>query len=420
MDDFQETADRVAIEALRGEFTDAAMQRDRARLAALFTPDGVLNMPNIPVRFTGREEIRLGGERLQAQWDFFVQNTHPGIIRIDGDTATGRTYIEEIARVLDGRSGLNFAIYHDTYRRTPEGWRFVERVYEVRYLDTTPLKGSAPGEGAAEEWAAAEEGVGEKAAGVGRAGQGVVGEEAVSKEGAGGKGAGEEVAGVGRVGEESVGEEVVGKESAAEGVARFGVPASADQLARTVEALRANGFTVELLDDAEAARARVKELIPAGATVFTGASETLRLSGITRDIEEGGHCEAIRPRVVTMDRATESDRIRRLVATPDVYVASVTAVTETGALVIASATGSQLPASAGGAGRAIWIIGAQKVVPDLPTALRRIEEHALPLESVRAQAVYGQPSAVNRLLILNAEQQPGRATILLLREAIGY
>ncbi|MEU6553214.1 nuclear transport factor 2 family protein [Streptomyces sp. NPDC046915] len=144
MSDFQAIADRVEIEALRGEFTDAAMMRDRARLASLFTPDGVLRMPNIPIELTGREEIRTGGERLQAQWDFFVQNTHPGTIQIDGDTATGRAYMQEIARALDGRQGLNYAIYHDRYRRTPDGWRFTERVYEVRYLDTTPLAGSAP------------------------------------------------------------------------------------------------------------------------------------------------------------------------------------------------------------------------------------------------------------------------------------
>jgi hypothetical protein len=70
--------------------------------------------------------------------------------------------------------------------------------------------------------------------------------------------------------------------------------------------------------------------------------------------------------------------------------------------VIASASGSQLPGYAGGSLRAIWVVGAQKVVPDLTTALRRVEEHCLPLESARAQAVYGGPSAINRLLILNA------------------
>ena len=144
MSDFQAIADRVEIEALRGEFTDAAMMRDRARLASLFTPDGALRMPNIPVELIGREEIRAGGERLQDQWDFFVQTTHPGTIQLDGDTATGRAYIQELARARDGRQGLNYAIYHDRYERTGDGWKFTERVYEVRYLDTTPLAGSAP------------------------------------------------------------------------------------------------------------------------------------------------------------------------------------------------------------------------------------------------------------------------------------
>jgi ketosteroid isomerase-like protein len=144
MTDFQAIADRVEIEALRGEFTDAAMMRDRARLASLFTEDGVLRMPDVPIEMNGREEIRSGGERLQAQWDFFVQNTHPGVIRIDGDTATGRAYMQEIARMQSGFQGLNYAIYHDRYRRTDEGWRFAERVYEIRYFDTTPLTGSAP------------------------------------------------------------------------------------------------------------------------------------------------------------------------------------------------------------------------------------------------------------------------------------
>jgi ketosteroid isomerase-like protein len=142
--DFQAIADRVEIEALRGEFTDAAMMRDRARLASLFTPDGVLRMPNIPAELVGLDEIRAGGERLQEQWDVFVQTTHPGTIQLAGDTATGRAYIQELVRTLDGHEGLNFAIYHDRYRRTPDGWRFTERVYEVRYLDTTPLAGSAP------------------------------------------------------------------------------------------------------------------------------------------------------------------------------------------------------------------------------------------------------------------------------------
>ncbi|MFC8662371.1 nuclear transport factor 2 family protein [Streptomyces sp. NPDC057199] len=366
MNDFQAIADRVEIEALRGEFTDAAMMRDRPRLSSLFTPNGALRMPNIPVELVGRDEIRAGGERLQSQWDFFVQTTHPGTIQIDGDTATGRAYIQELARTLDGRQGLNYAVYHDHYQRTEEGWRFAERVYEVRYLDTSPLAGTAP-----------------------HAAQGSETDSADAT-------------------------------AAPAPPASFAEPASAERLERVAAALRAGGFAAEVLDDTAAARTRIKDLLPDGASVLTGASETLRLSGIDEDINVGGRYDAIRPRVLSIDRATGADEIRRLVAGPDFVVNSVAAVTETGSLVLASGSGSQLPANAGGAGHAIWIVGAQKVVPDLGTALRRVEEHALPLENARAQAVYGMPSAVNRLLILNAAPRPGRGTVLLLREAIGY
>ena len=197
-------------------------------------------------------------------------------------------------------------------------------------------------------------------------------------------------------------------------------PAPADRLEQAAEALTAHGFTVEILGDVAAARARIQALIPEGASVFTGASETLRLSGIEADINASGRYDAIRPRVLAMDRATEADGIRRLLASPDVAVGSVHAVTETGSLVIASGSGSQLPGYAGGAARAIWIAGAQKVVPDLSTALRRVDEHCLPLETARTLELHGWPSAVNRLLILNAEPYPGRGTVLLLREAIGF
>src|SRR4051794_29116541 len=200
----------------------------------------------------------------------------------------------------------------------------------------------------------------------------------------------------------------------------FAQPATAERLDRTASALSAHGFTVEILADAAAARVRVGELLPDGASVFTGASETLRLSGIEDDINASGRYDAIRPRGLAMDRATQMDEIRRLLASPDVVVGSVAAVTETGSLVAASGSGSQLPAYSGGAGRRIWIVGAQKVVPDLSTALRRVEEHCLPLEDARAQAVYGWPSAINHLLVLNAEPYPGRSVVLLLREAVGF
>jgi ketosteroid isomerase-like protein len=144
MSDLQAIADRFEIEALRGEFTDAGMMSDYDRFASLFTPGGVWQIPDVNVRLVGREEIRAGIERLQGLWDYFVQTTHPGTIQLEGDSAVGRAYVSEFGRMRDGSSHLNYAIYHDHYERTSDGWKFAERVYEVRYLDTTPLAGSAP------------------------------------------------------------------------------------------------------------------------------------------------------------------------------------------------------------------------------------------------------------------------------------
>ena len=90
-----------------------------------------------------------------------------------------------------------------------------------------------------------------------------------------------------------------------------------------------------------------------------------------------------------MDRATQADEIRRLSASPEIMLGSVHAVTETGSLVAASVSGSQLGPYVSGAGKVILLVGTQKIVPDLEAALRRIDEYAFPLEDARAQAAYG-------------------------------
>jgi hypothetical protein len=201
---------------------------------------------------------------------------------------------------------------------------------------------------------------------------------------------------------------------------RFALPAQDQQLTRAADALAGRGFAVEILDDAGAARARIHDLLTEGCAVFTSTSETLRLSGIGDDINSSGRYRAIRPLVTSLDRATRMDDIRMLMSTPDVVVGSVAAVTETSSVLAASGSGSQIPAYAGGAAQRIWIVGAQKVVPDLDTALRRIETYAYPLEDRRARAAYGSPSAIREVLIVNGDYLPGRTRVLLLRQAIGY
>ena len=102
MSDLEAIADRVEIEALRGEYTDAVMMRDYDRVASLFTPDGAVRIPHINAEAVSREEIRAGSEPAQGLWEYFVQTTHPGTIRLDGDTASGRAYMQELGRFRDG------------------------------------------------------------------------------------------------------------------------------------------------------------------------------------------------------------------------------------------------------------------------------------------------------------------------------
>ena len=68
----------------------------------------------------------------------------------------------------------------------------------------------------------------------------------------------------------------------------------------------------------------------------------------------------------------------------------------------------------------IWVVGTHKLVRTLEDGLRRIREYSLPLESERALQAYGQPSAINKLLIVNGESYPGRITVILVKQRLGF
>lgn len=201
---------------------------------------------------------------------------------------------------------------------------------------------------------------------------------------------------------------------------RYGTVAPEDRVRRATVALEANGFTVLRAADLEDAKRIVLGLIPEGAQVHHGASRTLDLTGITEALERSGRFDAVGPRIRAMDRATQSDQIRRLAAAPDFMLGSVHAVTETGSLLAASMGGSQLGPYVSGAGKVILVVGTQKITADVEDGLRRIQEYAYPHEDARAQAAYGIRSAVNKVLIINREITPGRITVVFVDEVVGF
>jgi len=201
---------------------------------------------------------------------------------------------------------------------------------------------------------------------------------------------------------------------------RFAVLADDARVARTAAALEANGIGVVRAASAGEAKEIVLGLVPDGAQVHNGASQSLEETGIADEIHNSGRYEPIHPRIWSMDRETQADEIRRLTASPDVMLGSVHAVTETGSLVAASASGSQLGPYASGAGKVILVVGTQKIVADLDEALRRIDDYVFPLEDARAEAAYGVHSAVNKVLIINREYVPERITVVFVDEALGF
>lgn len=199
----------------------------------------------------------------------------------------------------------------------------------------------------------------------------------------------------------------------------FAAAASPEQLDRAAEALGARGFVVHTVTTVEEARKLViGELLPRDRAIFTARSETLRLSGIMADIDESG--EFVSVRAQAGDPGDDIWARARLGAVTDVVVGSVHAVTEQGHLIIGSASGSQLAPYASGAKQAIWVVGAQKIVPDLDTGLRRLRTHSLPKEWRRNKALTGRPSFLSRIMIMESEWLPGRGVVVLIREAIGF
>src|SRR5512138_3032659 len=200
----------------------------------------------------------------------------------------------------------------------------------------------------------------------------------------------------------------------------FETLADDEQIRRTVRALEARNIKVLIAETGEEAKRMFFELVPEGAEVFLGASVTLETLGIKDIIDKSGKYNALRPKIFAMDRATQGREIRKLGGAPDYAAGSVHAVTEDGHVLIASKTGSQLGSYASGAGKVIWVVGAQKLVKDFNEGLRRIFEYCVPLEEVHMQQLYKTGTAPNKILIVNAEMRPDRITMIIVKEKLGF
>ncbi|TAL66523.1 MAG: hypothetical protein EPN88_08295 [Bacteroidetes bacterium] len=189
----------------------------------------------------------------------------------------------------------------------------------------------------------------------------------------------------------------------------------------TVAALKASGIDAQVVENGQEAKRKVLGLIPAGSEVMTMTSITLDTVGLSEEINRAdGKFKPVRDKLYAMDRKTQAREMNRLGAAPEVAVGSVHAITEDGHVLIVSATGSQLPAYVYGAGKVIWVAGSQKIVKNTDEGIKRIYDYVFPLEDERARAAYGMGSGINKVLIINKEIAPGRITLILIKEKLGF
>lgn len=196
-------------------------------------------------------------------------------------------------------------------------------------------------------------------------------------------------------------------------------PQVLDPVERVAAAIRAHNIEAIVVETGADARDAVLAMLPDGAEVHSGKSKTLDDIGLHAELMDSDRYNVVRKQVMTMDRATHGRQIRKLSTGPDFMIGSVSAVTEDGALVAASGTGSQLAGYAAGAGRLILIVGSQKIVPNLDAALRRIDEVAFPYEDEQVMARMGVHTILEKLLIIYGEWTAGRTTVVLVREPVG-
>ena len=200
----------------------------------------------------------------------------------------------------------------------------------------------------------------------------------------------------------------------------FAELASEDQIQSAARALEENGIHVLIAQHGEEAEKMVFDLLPEGAEVFTASSQTLEQLGIPAELEQSEQYTLVRDKLKKIDTKTQNREMIKMGQTPEYVLGSVHAVTEDGQILVASNTGSQLGPYASGAAHVIWVVGAQKIVRDLDEAIKRIEEYAYPREDERLRQAKGIPSAVNKVLFINKEVQPGRTTMIIVKQELGY
>lgn len=195
------------------------------------------------------------------------------------------------------------------------------------------------------------------------------------------------------------------------------------QIEKTVASLKANGMDGVAVNSAAEALEKIKELIPKGVSVMNGASQTLQQIGFVDYLKEGTHgWNNLHANIIAETDTAKQGELRKQAILSDYYLGSVHSISETGELVIASNTGSQLPHLVYTSPNLILVASTKKITPTVADALTRLETHVIPQEDARMQKVYGFGTTYAKTVILHKENpMMGRKVlVILVKENLGF
>lgn len=203
---------------------------------------------------------------------------------------------------------------------------------------------------------------------------------------------------------------------------KFGILATNQSIEKATASLLEHGINVHVVENSSEAKKIAYSFIPLNSEIMTATSTTLNQLGLTEEINNSGKYNSIKSKLLKLNRDTDNSEMKKLGAAPDYIIGSVHAITEDGKIIVASGTGSQLPAYSYGANHVIWVVSTKKIVKNLEEGLDRIYKHVLPQEDARIKSVYG-PNAssnVNKLFILNNEGDKSRINLIFVKEDLGF
>jgi len=202
----------------------------------------------------------------------------------------------------------------------------------------------------------------------------------------------------------------------------FNQLATKETVEQVIENLKNRGITAILVETKEQALEKIKELIPEGMSIMTGSSTTLDQIGFTDLLISKNHpWKNLKDEILNESDPQKRNELRKNSVLADYFLGSVHAVTKKGEILVASASGSQIPSYAFSSDNVIWVVSTKKIVNNLDEAFQRVKEHIYPLENQRMKNAGYEGSIIGKWFILEREILPNRKiTLIFVNKDLGF